>query len=148
MSIIEPTIADLLGTARGLVARPEQWWQCTPQGHNAGNCICVGNAIAKVCTAAHVPVEMPFRMFAEAMGFAAARFSEVCQFIYDWNDAGERTHAEVLDAFDRAIAIASARRADGVLPPLTDQLEPKEGAVDERDQRRKHTLRLREYAGV
>ena len=52
---------------------------------------------------------MPFRMFGNAIGFDANRFSEVCQFIYAWNDAEERTHAEVLDAFDRAIAIAEAR---------------------------------------
>jgi hypothetical protein len=69
----------------------------------------VGNAIAKVCIEAHVPVEMPFRVFATAIGFDAGRFSKVCQFIYDWNDAEERTHDEVLDAFDRAIAIAEAR---------------------------------------
>jgi hypothetical protein len=112
---IEPTTADLLRAAQILVARPDQWWQCSLQGHDAGSCVCVGNAIAKVCTQAHVPVEMPFRMFGKAIGFDADRFSEVCQFIYAWNDDEERTHAEVLDAFDRAIAIAEVRPTRGIL---------------------------------
>jgi hypothetical protein len=30
------------------------------------------------------------------------------RFIGDWNDAPGRTHAEVLEAFDRAIALAEA----------------------------------------
>jgi hypothetical protein len=111
LSIIEPTTADLLRAAHTLVTRPEQWWQCSPRSHQAdkSNCICVGNAIVKVCIAAHVPIDMPFRIFAEAIGSDADRFSEICQFIYDWNDAEERTHDEVLDAFDRAVAIAEAR---------------------------------------
>lgn len=109
MSIIELTTADLLRAARALIVEPERWWQYTSQGHNAANGICVGNAIADVCTKAHVPVEIPFRMFTKAIGFDAERFGEVCQFIYAWNDAEERTHVEVLDAFGCAIVIAGAR---------------------------------------
>jgi hypothetical protein len=57
---------------------------------------------------------MPFRMFGKAIGFDANRFSEVCQFIYAWNDAEERTHAEVLDALNCAIAIAEVRPTGGI----------------------------------
>ena len=39
--------------------------------------------------------------------FLIAINARVCE-IPSWNDAPERTHAEVLDAFDRAIALAES----------------------------------------
>jgi hypothetical protein len=110
-------IADLLRAARALLEPEGAWCQgayaLTDDGHTtmlgAPNCVqrC---AIAALHEA--YPLERPVResafdnawfLLAEAMG---VRVSEV----EGWNDVPGRTQAEVLDAFERAIA--SAERED------------------------------------
>ncbi len=83
-------IADL-EAARALIDSPEKWGKGAQV--RSGGCNCIYTALrcgmfrAVKCL--------------DALGFAGATsISDV----WKWNDAPERTHAEVLELFDRAIA--------------------------------------------
>ena len=93
----DTTVADVLRRARALIDSPEKWWR--PSWENApGNPACVANAIC------HANGELLFveahNVMCRALGLD--RVPE----IWHWNDAPERTHAEVLAAFDKAIELA------------------------------------------
>jgi len=97
-------IADL-EAARALIDTPEKWWQMG--GHNAGathNCTCAGLAVSNSCeiTPDDVWYEQDSTERRRAC-YAALGFVGVCDMAA-WNDAPERTHAEVMALFDRAIA--------------------------------------------
>ena len=87
-------VADLLRRARALVDAPEKWMK-----HPRGDRLCAGLAITFASDG---------DLNTELRAYHALR--EVAPFpnggIAQWNDAPERTHAEVLQAFDRAIAQA------------------------------------------
>ena len=97
--------AVILRAARGYIAEPERWTKGRlaryPAPDRVARCA-IGAVFAAACTheggfgsAAH-----------EAADALLGVVGGTC--ISTWNDAPERTHAEVLEAFDRAIAAAEA----------------------------------------
>ena len=100
--------ADVLRAARALVATPSQWWQY--RGHRgveaSRSCAGLALAAAEGYPDRHCPDA--WLTLASAAGLGDLDLGDVSEAIYDWNDAPERTHAEVLAAFDRAIAAAEA----------------------------------------
>lgn len=103
------TLADTLRDARALIDTPEKWTQRTiardadgrtvPAVSSEAVCFCAEGALvrasndsgwttlARVMLRAVLPDDLP---------------------VHVWNDARERTHADVLAAFDRAIEAAKA----------------------------------------
>ena len=93
------TVADVLRRAKALIDAPEKWCKKTNQ-HGDARCI-----MAAINAQRSATVYAPQARAAEFI----ARAIEIKQgygVIPDWNDAPERTHAEVMSAFDRAIALA------------------------------------------
>ncbi len=103
---------DTLIAARARIATPERW----TQGANARDlrgasidsdapdaaCWCAGGAIL-----AEARREYP----SEALMMLGKSIRPFCQSLVEFNDAFVRTHAEVLAAFDHAIAAERARGA-------------------------------------
>ncbi len=98
------TTADVLRKAKGLIDSPEKWikgWFGRPAaGSQVITCFCSVGAIRR----------------ADDMSFGRTYCSAIYVMeqvvggdsIALWNDAQERTHPEVMAAFDRAIAIAES----------------------------------------
>ena len=107
-----PTTREVLEKARELIATPERWTQrvvaartpCSifeiqPSDPTA-TCWCSIGAILAV---------QGINRYDQDRSGACEAMRRECNWEYlaDWNDAEDRTHAEVLEAFDRAIALAS-----------------------------------------
>ena len=94
---------DILKAARAKVASPENWGK-GQRGYYAGyrgrptSSCCVAEAIEE-CLPYTEERKRAFRAFHNAAGLEE-KFGK----LIDWNDAPERTHAEVLATFDLAIA--------------------------------------------
>jgi hypothetical protein len=101
------SVAEVLREARSLVDAPEKWWQ-QGGGHNSDDCTCADLAIQDVAVGSdNVALLWPAEdAFCRAIDLAPGP-----KAIYVWNDAPERTHADVLAAFDKAIALAEAEEA-------------------------------------
>jgi hypothetical protein len=82
--------------ARDADGKPLYWWN----GPHAA-CWCPSAAMLLLDPYDHHSFSTAVRLFRQAIGGANIGL---------WNDAPGRTHAEVLDAFDRAIALAEAER--------------------------------------
>lgn len=93
----------VLVKARAKIADPADWGK--GRRGNSGNrpmtTCCAAEAVEETCD----DYELRVRAFAKLRG--AANIPNLWCAIADWNDAPERTHAEVLAAFDKAIASAS-----------------------------------------
>ena len=108
------TVLDVMKLAREKIATPERWGKGT-RGSKAYHdrpltTCCAAEAIEDSC-----PVDMDLRLGAYAALKKAAGIDQrgVTFTILDWNDAPERTHAEVLAGFDKAIsALSSAHSTD------------------------------------
>ena len=92
-------IAGILRRAKALIDRPEKWFGPAAHGMHSG-ALCAGIAIYRAAG-----------MTFDAWGHPAVTF--FCQTVRGtdrgvplWNNAPERTHAEVMSAFDKAIALA------------------------------------------
>lgn len=99
---------QILEKARELLSNPKSWMQKVLWADEQGNAVeidkacrfCLDGAIEKV----HFDIEgkigsMGFdHAVIRALGFTRLRD------LYDWNDDPERTHQEVLDRLDQAIA--------------------------------------------
>lgn len=94
-------IASALVAARKLIESPADW--------NHRNC--AQTAISASCGECRDAAALD--VFCEAIGIEGEGRGKSYR-IWNWNDAPERTHAEVLAAFDRAIAKASAERSPAV----------------------------------
>lgn len=100
-----PTTHDVLVKARALIDKPEAWTKGALARASTGRraredgpgavCWCVSGAI--ICANGGQYHRGAFRAFEASLGPNRP-------VIPHWNDAPERTHAEVLAAFDRAIA--------------------------------------------
>lgn len=100
-----PTTREVLEKARELIATPERWTKGAlardehgievPTCCDDAYCWCMGGAISAVSENGSV-----YRSWGVVERI-------VSMHIDKFNDAPERTHAEVLEAFDRAIALAS-----------------------------------------
>lgn len=92
--------SEILRAARGLIETPDRWWtgdSSTCRGE------CALTAIDRVCGGSYETGEPAIGSLARVIGVA-----DPCADIPRWNDAEGRTHAEVLAAFDTAIAYAEA----------------------------------------
>ena len=96
------TTIEILKKARDLLSDPERWTQNvgarTAQGipvsadSKEAVCFCASMAVVKVSnevTPIHFPKVLDFDRWSD---------------LFMWNDAPERTHAEILQRFDEAIA--------------------------------------------
>lgn len=110
----EPEIVTILRGARALVATPEQWcrgsaMQVAPSGAIAH---CAANALAYVGGQKSLDANRLF-MRAITAGFydSIPAWNDFYDSIPAWNDEFGRTHADVLAAFDAAIALGLAEHA-------------------------------------
>lgn len=96
-----PSTLAILTAARKLIERPEQWaYRPGTYGWNDREC----------CVTAFQASELDAKLGLVALGRA---IGATCGAeIIDWNDAPERTHAEVLAAFDAAIAAEQMKQGD------------------------------------
>ncbi len=87
-------------TVAGLLARPELWGQCGNK-NNSENSNCIQTAISRVYGYGD-ETEEAIRKFCECVGIPKNDGVYMFKDIWDWNDAPERTHAEVLEAVRKA----------------------------------------------
>jgi hypothetical protein len=84
--------SELFIDAKALIDTPEKWW--SPRNGGAGkNAKCVGQAIMAV-------VDHNYDVFDLLRTFER---TVLTMNIPSWNDDPVRTHADIMDAFDRAI---------------------------------------------
>ena len=104
------TTVEVLRAARALIDTPEKWGQgdglCDRGLRCAAIAVWDAQGIVAGSTLAH-------RALAQAMGLDAA-YS--CGVIFDFNDS--HTHAEVMAAFDRAIANEEAKAQEFTVEPF------------------------------
>lgn len=86
-------IADTLREARRRIEEPEKWGK----GFGRYPKICMLDAIRETEPDINIRGKA-YRLLDKAIG--------ICGDFTAWNDAPERTHAEVLRAFDKAIELA------------------------------------------
>ena len=94
------TVADTLRRARALIDTPEKWCQ---NEHQIGHAYCVEAALNIVWRG-----DVLGSIFDSCPAWKLLQDATGVQKLFDWNDAPERTHAEVLAAFDKAIALAES----------------------------------------
>lgn len=87
--------SEILIAARALIDTPEKW----VKGRKYG-CWCARDAIIAVAPDEPRSTNSALATLKRAIGRPG---------IVSWNDAPERTHAEVMAAFDRAIAAEQAK---------------------------------------
>lgn len=110
------TMSQVLRAARALIENPEKWIKgaeaqdaegrrVTPNDVRAV-CWCVTGAIERALGSddEYRPMITAARVFADAVG---------ARYAYVYNDRKDVTHADVMAAFDRAIAAAEDREAHG-----------------------------------
>ena len=95
-------VADVLRRAKALIGTPEKWGKDVQVAW--GGRLCVNLAINQSRVWLHEEDEAG-NLFRDA--------NSIDGETPDWNDAPERTHADVMQAFDRAIALATSPRAEG-----------------------------------
>lgn len=108
------TPVDILKAARGLISEPSKWttgsWARDEKGAMAfpsdewGVCWCALGAINRVVDFTE-QVTNAAHLLATEIGYPEPWLA-AHEVITSWNDAEGRTHAEVLAAFDAAIAAA------------------------------------------
>ncbi len=111
-------IAQVLIAAKKIISDPRIWWQ---QGVPSGGTICASMAIGHVLSG-RAPDEA--RYLVDAAQAVLARAIGLCNscLIPGWNDNPERTHAEVMEAFDKAISLALGKDQPLKLPDSITQL--------------------------
>ena len=87
--------ADILRNAKAKIDTPEKWAHSAAD-FNAGK-HCPATAINTTAFNRHT--NDAFELFQQVVGSKIAA----------WNDAPDRTHAEVMQAFDKAIALAESK---------------------------------------
>lgn len=93
--------ADVLRRARARIEPREKWGQGLPRSRKGT--FCAVEAIRWVCIrTVGSSEESSFKILRKAINVGPY------DAITTWNDKSERTHAEVLAAFDRAIELAEA----------------------------------------
>ena len=94
---------EVLRRAKALIDSPEKWWKKVEQQPAAEGSNCALTALIQVAwqRGAHHSAE-------DALGEVLG-MNDPSHDIPVWNDAPERTHAEVMAAFDKAIAAEEAK---------------------------------------
>jgi len=85
--------------ARGLIENPENWAKGGEQVRGGRHCV------ESACYASADPYRAEFALRLFELANATTRFGRPCPACH-WNDDPERTHVEVLSAFDKAIELA------------------------------------------
>ncbi len=121
-------VAEVLKSAKKVISDPNVWWQ---QGIPSKGTMCASMAIGFVV----VDVDRDLSMAAHAILAQAIGLGDTAMIPF-WNDKKERTHAEVMAAFDKAIDLALGKDKSLKLPDsitqllnLADGVEPYSGAV-------------------
>jgi hypothetical protein len=94
LAVVNP-VADVLRRARSLIDAPEKWCKGKLQ---IGDSFCIEGAL-RAAASVHRYEALPapaWGLLRQAIGTS----------VINWNDDDERTHAEVLAAFSRAIELA------------------------------------------
>lgn len=101
------TTADVLRRARALIDTPEKWCKGALVRDGA---FCVRGALKTAISGSIWAAFDPLLTRAEqALGFPGFDGVHSEPRLPSWNNAPERTHADVMAAFDKAIALAEAR---------------------------------------
>ena len=87
--------SEVLRKAKALIDRPEKWWNGSTENNSHNPCASL--ALSRVTGHHHVTDAEKFLMMVTTQ-------NQWCENLYHWNDS--HTHPEVMDAFDRAIALA------------------------------------------
>lgn len=99
--------ASALTAAKALILDPDKWVNmANPFRYDENKKplnFCVGTALAKVAGEHYATYMDARRKFCQAASINNP--ADSLEPIFRWNDAPERTHEEVLAAFDRAIEI-------------------------------------------
>jgi len=96
------TPREVLISAKALIDTPEKWWRGEYRPDSDTSISCVQTATYKAWNS---PNNNSADVYCDAMNFLGRATG--ARYIPSWNDAPERTHAEVMDAFDRAIELAA-----------------------------------------
>jgi hypothetical protein len=95
--------SEVLRKAKALIDSPEKWWESSKR------CLdyqyCALRAIIRVLAYGYAGV---VQIFARANNIRPSSDGSFEWPVANWNDAPERTHADVMAAFDRAIALAES----------------------------------------
>jgi hypothetical protein len=109
------TVVEVLIAARELISVPERWTKSayarSADGRPIGPC-----GVASQDAVCWCPVGAVDRLVEDGTDLAAYALDYLQMVVgggrvANWNDAQERTHAEVLAAFDKAIELARAEEA-------------------------------------
>ncbi len=103
------TTRDVLVKARALIATPDRWIKGRYERKRRGRkCYCAAGTLAAAApTASDRAWITAWKCLHQAVGVVEGEEKRNCSTptsIENWNDDPERTHAEVLAAFDKAIA--------------------------------------------
>jgi hypothetical protein len=97
--------SDVLRAAKALIDSPEKWWKPGRDGNHGQHC-----ALVAICRAGGLAAELgaidAFARVVESPTGVSYGFR-----IPAWNNARDRTHADVMAAFDRAIAAQELEEA-------------------------------------
>ena len=103
-------VKKLLREARAMIATPDQWTQGAYRRSEGGKVLCVlDRDVASRCADGAIidaaDVEEVLYREAELLLLDAIELRTGERYLYltSWNDSPERTHAEVLQAFDSAL---------------------------------------------
>jgi hypothetical protein len=101
-------LSGVLESARGLVAEPENWYRGYWYDTSRPWCMCAGGAILRVLGGRTVRdlEDDQYAIWKRTRDLFERANGGFC--LGDWNDATERTHGDILKAFDTAIAAARA----------------------------------------
>ena len=100
----QDTIKSRLQAARALIDQPEKWTQGAFRRDAQGNELMISHLpVARRCAyGAIIAVSYADEDIEIELSDALERVINDCEITY-WNDRPDRTHAEVMQAFDRAI---------------------------------------------
>ena len=106
------TTAEILKAARGLIDTPEKWtqgaWSRSRGEHYTPYCYCSAGALARVATGVPNPTSSQFFALESSIALLALE-AWMGGDIVEFNDT--HGHADVMAAFDRAIAAEEAKAA-------------------------------------
>lgn len=115
------SVSQTLEKAKSLIDAPEKWtqgaWARGPKGgrltfyHPAAVCFCAQGAIMKAAGYHQVDGLMPSINEAKDALLSAINLNANETSISEWNDSLYRTHAEVMEVFDKAITLAKAEES-------------------------------------
>lgn len=99
------TIVEILIKARALIESEDNWYGGLKKFTGGG--YCAHTALVAVPEVSQEQLGAAITVLLSAIG-ADCR---TCTAIWNWNDNKIRTHAEVMAAYDRAIALAGEQKA-------------------------------------